>query len=98
MSLAARRWLATRDLVGHVAFPLAVVLHRRARASRRRVAELERIAAFAADLVRELEPVDLARVAHDLVIIATWTEVDDAEAQSWEAKRVFVDAHNRIRA
>jgi aspartate 1-decarboxylase len=34
---------------------------------------------------------------HDLVIIASWTEVDDAEARSWEAKRVFVDAHNRIR-
>ena len=28
---------------------------------------------------------------HDLVIIASWTEVDDAEARTWEAKRVFVD-------
>ena len=34
---------------------------------------------------------------HDLVIIASWTEVDDAEARTWEAKRVFVDSHNRIR-
>jgi len=34
---------------------------------------------------------------HDLVIIASWTEVDDAEARTWEAKRVFVDGHNRIR-
>lgn len=33
----------------------------------------------------------------DLVIIATWTEVDDAEAHTWQAKRVFVDARNRIR-
>jgi len=34
---------------------------------------------------------------HHLVIIASWTEVEDAEARSWEAKRVFVDARNRIR-
>jgi aspartate 1-decarboxylase len=34
---------------------------------------------------------------HDLVIIASWTEVEGAEAQSWEAKRVFVDHRNRIR-
>ena len=34
---------------------------------------------------------------HDLVIIASWTEMEDDEARSWEAKRVFVDARNRIR-
>ena len=33
----------------------------------------------------------------DLVIIASWAEVPDAEARSFEAKRVFVDHENRIR-
>ena len=34
---------------------------------------------------------------HDLVIIASWTEVEGEAARTWEAKRVFVDRHNRIR-
>jgi aspartate 1-decarboxylase len=34
---------------------------------------------------------------HDVVIIATYVDVDDAEAHGWQAKRVFVDARNRIR-
>src|SRR4029453_2726569 len=34
---------------------------------------------------------------HDLVIIASWTEVEGEEARTWEAKRVFVDSSNRIR-
>jgi aspartate 1-decarboxylase len=34
---------------------------------------------------------------HDLVIIATFAEVEDAEARGFEAKRVFVDRRNRIR-
>jgi aspartate 1-decarboxylase len=34
---------------------------------------------------------------HDVVIVATFAELDDAEARGWEAKRVFVDRHNRIR-
>ena len=34
---------------------------------------------------------------HDVVIIATFVEVDDAEAHDWRAKRVFVDEANRIR-
>jgi aspartate 1-decarboxylase len=33
----------------------------------------------------------------DVVIIASWTELDDADARRWQAKRVFVDARNRIR-
>jgi aspartate 1-decarboxylase len=33
----------------------------------------------------------------DLVIIASWVQVDDSEAARWEARRVFVDARNRIR-
>lgn len=33
----------------------------------------------------------------DLVIIASWTQVDDAQADDYEAKRVFVDARNAIR-
>lgn len=32
----------------------------------------------------------------DLVIIATWAEVDDAEARAWKPTVVLVDAHNRI--
>ena len=34
---------------------------------------------------------------HDVVIVATFAELDDAEARGWQAKRVFVDRHNRIR-
>ncbi len=34
---------------------------------------------------------------HDVVIIASYVQVDDAEAHGWQARRVFVDAHNRIR-
>ena len=35
----------------------------------------------------------------NIVIIASWTTVEDAEAQDWpeKAKRVFVDGQNRIR-
>lgn len=33
----------------------------------------------------------------DLVIIASWTQVDDAEADDYDARRVFVDSRNRIR-
>lgn len=31
----------------------------------------------------------------DLVIIASFIELDDAEARAWRPKTVFVDAHNR---
>ena len=34
---------------------------------------------------------------HDVVIIAAFCQLDDEEAQGWQAKRVFVDARNRIR-
>ena len=34
---------------------------------------------------------------HDVVIIATFAEFDDAEARSWQAKRVFVGPGNRMR-
>jgi aspartate 1-decarboxylase len=34
---------------------------------------------------------------HDLVIIATWTQLDAEEAAGFEAKRVFVDERNRPR-
>jgi aspartate 1-decarboxylase len=34
---------------------------------------------------------------HDLVIICSYVQVDDAEARGWQAKRVFVDSHNRAR-
>ena len=34
---------------------------------------------------------------HDVVIICSYSEVDDAECKGWKAKRVFVDARNRIR-
>jgi aspartate 1-decarboxylase len=34
---------------------------------------------------------------HDLVIIATWTQMDAEEARTFEAKRVFVDERNRPR-
>jgi len=33
----------------------------------------------------------------DLVIIASWADVPDAEARNFEAKRVFVAHENRIR-
>ncbi len=33
----------------------------------------------------------------DTVIIASWVQLDEAEARSWEAARVFVDSRNRIR-
>ncbi|MCP4036920.1 MAG: aspartate 1-decarboxylase [bacterium] len=33
----------------------------------------------------------------DLVIIASWVDVPDEQARSFEAKRVFVDEGNRIR-
>ena len=34
---------------------------------------------------------------HDVVIIATFAELDDAEARGWQAKRVFVGPGNRMR-
>ena len=34
---------------------------------------------------------------HDLVIICSYVQVDDAEARGWKATRVFVDAKNRPR-
>lgn len=33
----------------------------------------------------------------DLVIIASWAEMPDADARDFESKRVFVDHENRIR-
>jgi len=33
----------------------------------------------------------------DLVIIASWADIEDSEARAFEAKRVFVDHENRIR-
>jgi aspartate 1-decarboxylase len=33
----------------------------------------------------------------DLVIIASWADMEDAEARRYDAKRVFVDHENRIR-
>ena len=33
----------------------------------------------------------------DLVIIASWADVPDAEVPDYAAKRVFVDHENRIR-
>ena len=35
---------------------------------------------------------------HDLVIIASFVQVEDAECSDWEAARVFVDEANRPRA
>ncbi len=35
---------------------------------------------------------------HDIVIIASYAQADEAECRAWYAKRVFVDAGNRIRA
>jgi len=34
---------------------------------------------------------------HDVIIIASYVQLDDAECRDWQAKRVFVDARNRIR-
>ena len=34
---------------------------------------------------------------HDVIIIASYVQLDDAECRDWEAKSVFVDARNRIR-
>jgi len=34
---------------------------------------------------------------HDLVIIASFVQADEAECQGWEARRVFVDSANRPR-
>jgi len=34
----------------------------------------------------------------DLVILATYGEMEEAEARAWEPKVVRVDAHNRVRA
>jgi aspartate 1-decarboxylase len=34
---------------------------------------------------------------HDLVIICSYVAVEDAACRSWQAKRVFVDAKNRVR-
>jgi aspartate 1-decarboxylase len=34
----------------------------------------------------------------DLVIIATFADVDDAEARGWKPRVVLVDEHNRVRA
>ncbi|HJL18290.1 MAG TPA: aspartate 1-decarboxylase [Sandaracinaceae bacterium LLY-WYZ-13_1] len=34
----------------------------------------------------------------DLVILATFGEMDDAEARVWQPKVVFCDEHNRIKA
>jgi aspartate 1-decarboxylase len=33
----------------------------------------------------------------DVVIIASWAEVDEERARDWQPRRVFVDASNRIR-
>ena len=33
----------------------------------------------------------------DVVIIASYVQVDDAECRGWQARRVFVDRANRIR-
>jgi len=34
---------------------------------------------------------------HDVVILASYVQVQDAEARGWKARRVFVDGANRIR-
>lgn len=34
---------------------------------------------------------------HDVVIIATYVQADDAACRGWDAKRVFVDGRNRQR-
>ncbi len=34
---------------------------------------------------------------HDVLIIASWADVEEERARSWKARRIFVDASNRIR-
>lgn len=34
---------------------------------------------------------------HDVVIIASWVDVPEERVRDWQARRVFVDARNRIR-
>ena len=34
---------------------------------------------------------------HDVVIVCSYAQVADAECPGWQARRVFVDAQNRIR-
>lgn len=34
---------------------------------------------------------------HDVVIVCSYAQVDDAECAGWQARRVFVDAANQIR-
>lgn len=34
---------------------------------------------------------------HDVVIISSFVQVEEAEAHGWQAKRIFVDGANRIR-
>src|SRR5215470_15274877 len=34
---------------------------------------------------------------HDVVIICSYAQADEAECAAWKARRVFVDARNRIR-
>jgi len=34
---------------------------------------------------------------HDVVIVCSYAQVDDAECVGWNARRVFVDGRNRIR-
>ncbi len=34
---------------------------------------------------------------HDLVIICSYVQLDDAESRGWKATRVFVDERNRTR-
>ena len=34
---------------------------------------------------------------HDLVIICSYVEVEDADCRGWKARRVFVDSNNRLR-
>ena len=34
---------------------------------------------------------------HDVVIVCSYVQLDDAECRGWRATRVFVDAANRIR-
>src|SRR5690606_7432134 len=57
----------------HVALPLAVVADRLVGPGGGRVVELQRVAALAADLVGELEAVDLLGRAHDLAVLLVAT-------------------------
>src|SRR5262249_5830789 len=56
-------------LLHHVALPLAAFLYRRGRRARRGEVELHRVTALDADLVTELEAVDLPHVADHLAIL-----------------------------